>query len=1094
MTIITWKYIKRSLWFYRRTHLGLLLGVALSTAIIIGALVVGDSVRFSLQRLVVDRLGKIEYAMDTGDRFFRAALADDLQKRVQTETAALLKIRGIAINTNTALRVNQVQLLGVDERFGELGVASNIYGDLSSDEIIINERLADKLRVAAGDEVLLRFEKPDALPRDAPLASETDLSISKRFRVKTVASALQFGRFSLQNNQVEPYSVFLARATLAELLGLPERANILLVAEQPNSSLSKAELESAVRSSFQPADAALTLLPLCHSVTELRSGRIFLDPPIVDAARQLFLPMESIYTYFVNDLRVNGRATPYSFASAAGAPIVPHDLKDNEIILNDWTARDLEAKIGDTLALNYFVLGPMRTLVEQSRSFRVAAIVPLRGIYTDADLMPDFPGMSGQENCRDWQAGFPIDYTKIRDKDEKYWDDFRGTPKAFVTLAAAQSMWSNRFGNLTALRFSGITADSLQKALARIIDPASLGFVFQPVQQQGQLAGAQSVNFSQLFIGLSFFLIIAALLLTGLLFVFSAQQRSQESGLLQALGFTAVQVRRLLLIEGACVAVCGGVSGVIAGLAYHQLILLALKTVWADIVGTSALRLYVKPLTLLIGLAAGAGVSMLSLFSVARRQARRPAADLFKGVARLAALTSGNPLFSLVTGIAALSAVLIILVAVRPGRGSEVAGLFFLAGALMLIALLAFADSLIQHAGHQSKRAFTLNASGRKNIALHRRQSLTVIGMLAAGVFITFTVGANRIGSLKNADARSSGTGGFAFWGETALPILGDLSSEKARDVYGLTAETAVVQFRVKDGDDASCLNLNRVANPQLLAVDPRQLDERGAFSFAQIAESVQKDNPWSALDQATENDNIVPAFADQTVIVWGLGKQVGDTLTYVDEQGRTFYVRLVGGLNNSIFQGNVIISESQFIKRYPSASGYRVFLIDSPPDQRGETAANLTWALQDQGLELTPAVERLAEFNKVSNTYLSIFMILGGLGLLIGSFGIGVVLVRQVMERRGELALMRAVGFDRTALRGMVSAEHIFMLIAGIGCGVAASLIAALPGLMTPGTPIPVAAMVVTLLLLLTAGRLWLMLASRWATSGDLLPALRSE
>jgi putative ABC transport system permease protein len=1093
MTISTWKYIKSSLWFYRRTHLGLLLGVALSTAIIVGALVIGDSVRLSLLRLVVDRLGKTEYALDSGDRFFRAALADELQKSLRTETAALLKIRGIAINPNAALRANQVQILGVDARFGKLGAAPNVYGDLNAGEIMINERLANKLRVAAGDEVLLRFEKPDALPRDAPLASDTDFSLSKRFRVKAVAATAQFGRFSLQNNQVTPFSAFLSRATLADILELKERANVLLIAERPGTALSEPELAAAQKAVFQPADVALTLKPLDQSLTELRSDRIFLDPPIVAAAQQLALPQQPIFTYFVNELRCGDHTTPYSFVSAPGAPIVPPALKDDEIILNDWTARDLDAKIGDSLSISYFVLGTMRTLVEQSRSFRIAAIVPLNGIYADGDLMPDFPGLSGQENCRDWDAGFPINYNKIRDKDEKYWDDFRGTPKAFVTLKAAQEMWGNRFGNLTAFRFAGISADSLQKALCCVIDPASLGFVFQPVRQQGQSAGAQSISFSQLFIGLSFFLIIAALLLTGLLFVFSAQQRSQESGLLLALGFRAAQVRRLLLIEGACVAICGGVIGVMAGLAYHQLILLALKTVWADIVGTSALQLYIKPLTLLTGFTAGVGMSLLSLIIVARQYARRSVADLYKGVTRLVSVASGKPLVSLIICISSLIAVLIILVVGRPGRGSEVASLFFLAGALMLIALLAFADWLILRLD-RNRRALTLNAAGRKNIVLRRRQSLTVIGMLAAGVFIAFTVGINRIGSLKNADARSSGTGGFAFWGESSLPIFVDLNSAKIREQYGLTAKADLVELRVKDGDDASCLNLNRISNPRLLAVDTRQLDECGAFSFAQTTDDVPQDHPWRALEHQYADPNVIPAFADQTVIVWGLGKQVGDTLTYIDEQGKSFYVRLVGGLNNSIFQGNVIISESRFIERYPSVSGYRVFLIDASPDQREAAAQNLTWSLQDQGLELTPAAERLAEFNKITNTYLSIFMILGGLGLLIGSFGIGVVLIRQVMERRGELALMRAVGFNRSALRRMVFAEHILLLIASIGCGVAASLIAALPTLLTPGTPIPIVDMLVTLLLLFIVGRMWLLVASRWATSGDLLPALRNE
>ena len=67
------------------------------------------------------------------------------------------------------------------------------------------------------------------------------------------------------------------------------------------------------------------------------------------------------------------------------------------------------------------------------------------------------------------------------------------------------------------------------------------------------------------------------------------------------------------------------------------------------------------------------------------------------------------------------------------------------------------------------------------------------------------------------------------------------------------------------------------------------------------------KENPWSILEQ-TLSDDVLPAIADQSVIVWGLGKSIGDTLTYVDERGESFKVRLVGGLANSIFQGNMFV------------------------------------------------------------------------------------------------------------------------------------------------------------------------------------------
>src|SRR5439155_7977559 len=118
-----------------------------------------------------------------------------------------------------------------------------------------------------------------------------------------------------------------------------------------------------------------------------------------------------------------------------------------------WLADDLQVGVGDEVRLTYYVVGPLRRLEERSQSFRVRRIVPIGGAAADRELMPEFPGVSGAKNCRDWEPGIPVNLDRIRDKDERYWDDYRGTPKAFVTLRAGQAMWNNRFGNLTAIRY-----------------------------------------------------------------------------------------------------------------------------------------------------------------------------------------------------------------------------------------------------------------------------------------------------------------------------------------------------------------------------------------------------------------------------------------------------------------------------------------------------------------------------------------------------------------------------------------------------------------------------------------------------------------
>ena len=112
-----------------------------------------------------------------------------------------------------------------------------------------------------------------------------------------------------------------------------------------------------------------------------------------------------------------------------------------------------------------------------------------------------------------------------------------------MTLAAGQRLWANRFGKLTAIRFpSGVqtatpTADKIEHSLLAKIEPAALGLAFTDVRERALLACEKSQDFGQLFLGFSFFLIVAAFLLTALLFVFQLEQRNAQVGLLRALGF-----------------------------------------------------------------------------------------------------------------------------------------------------------------------------------------------------------------------------------------------------------------------------------------------------------------------------------------------------------------------------------------------------------------------------------------------------------------------------------------------------------------------------------------------------------------------------
>ena len=344
-----------------------------------------------------------------------------------------------------------------------------------------------------------------------------------------------------------------------------------------------------------------------------------------------------------------------------------------------------------------------------------------------------------------------------------------------------------------------------------------------------------------------------------------------------------------------------------------------------------------------------------------------------------------------------------------------------------------------------------------RGCARQRKRSLATVALLASGSFLIIAVEANKLDARQEGAARSSGTGGFALIGESAFPVMQDLNTKAGRDFFGLTQasldKVEFVEMRVRDGDDASCLNLNRAITPRLLGVKPALLDARHAFTFTALEDKALAQQPWTALQHRDPaHPDEIPAVGDEASIQWALGKKIGDTVDFTDEHGNPFKVRIVGAVANSILQGSLMIDEAAFVQRFPGESGYRMFLVDAPSKDRAVVSKILTRMLQDRGLELTPAVDRLNAFNAVQNTYLNTFQMLGALGLLLGSAGLGVVVLRNVLERRGELAVLLAVGFRPRALRRLVLWEHAALQGLGLWLGMFSACLAVLPVLLSPG------------------------------------------
>jgi ABC-type lipoprotein release transport system permease subunit len=929
--------------YYWRTHLGVVLGAALAAMVLTGSLLVGDSVKATLLRQAKLRVGRADVALVGGDHFFRSRLADD----IGADAAPALLLRGSLVRADGAARVNQAQVLGVDARFWKL--APSPADDLPKDALALNERAAAQLGVKLGDTVILRVEKPGFFSKDAPLSGDENDVIAIRAPVARIVSDEAFGRFSLQASQVPPASVFLPLGFLQQRLSFAGRANLLLQS-------ATADFPAAVQAHSTVEDAGLEIRKLAAGGLEVRSPRVFIEPQIVAAAPR---GMQSL-TYLVNELRAGEKAVPYSMVTAVDTPasgFLPAQLGEGETVINQWLADQLGVAVGGKVTLKYFVMGERRQLAEKSREFTVAQILPMDAPHLDASWMPDFPGLSDKKNCRDWQPGFQMDTGRIRDQDEAYWQKYRGTPKAFVNLKIGQEMWGNRWGKVTAIRYPlTMLEGALASELRAKLTPEMVGLSFVPLREQALAATKAPVDFGELFVSFSFFLIIAAAVLTGLLFAFSLEQRNAEAGLLLALGLRPKQVRRLFLAEGAVLAFVGGVLGVIGAVIYTKLVLRALATVWSGAVGSVKFEFAADPVTLPAGLVSSVLVALLAMWLASRRQLRHSARELLTGefASETASVKQKRG-----TAVPTIVAIVALLLAVAIPFFTSGAEAFFSAGSLLLIAGLAFALRWLRALARAAGGLASIAQLGVRNAARRRGRSLATIAVLASGVFMVVAVDSFRHQPLREGDTSNPGTGGFALVGESSTPIYEDLNSAKGREAYALSEEIMrdvhVVPMRVKDGDDASCLNLNRALQPRLVGVKPSELGDRHAFQFSTKAAD------WGLLAVNASAEE-VPGIVDANTLEWSLQKNVGDTIEYRDDAGQPFRVRLVATLTGSLLQGSVLIAENEFVKHFPNSGGYRFFLVACPPEKTRAVREHLSRQLADRGLELVTTAQRLGE------------------------------------------------------------------------------------------------------------------------------------
>jgi putative ABC transport system permease protein len=1168
------RLLSQTVRFHWRTSLAVLFGVIVATAVICGAMIVGDSVRESLRLMALARLGRIDHVLES-PRFFREELATELGNRPEFQesnsdiapvislVSSVQRAQESETGSPSVVRAGKVNLFGVDERFWELTDHDKFEVPVES-EIVLSDRLARQLRATAGDEVSIWLEIPSSLPRESLLGKRDASVIQISVKVKSVLpESLGLGRLGLRPNQQLPLNAFLPLKTMQEALGvarsrptaqdrsgLPARVNSLYVASRNEAGRSPAaaqELTRQLASVLQLSDLDLRLVDQPQQgYFALESTRMILDDYVSESALKLAksvggakFPSSESYIYLANELSTTHNDKTFSMYSVIAGmdfqenpPFGPyqfigpvpahHPLAKDEIVINEWLAKDLQAKLGDTIRVKYHVIGSHGELPEESQEFKLVGILKFEGtIAEDRGLTPEVKGITNVKTLDKWDAPFKMDYARITDRDHAYWNQYKATPKAFVSLERAQDLWRSRYGKLTSIRMArdkdanwGDLESLASSHLIHNLDLERMGMAFAPVKALGLQAAAGTTDFGGLFIGFSLFLIVSAAALVRLLFKLGIERRASEIGLLQALGFSPRQVARLLFCEGLLIVVVGAILGMVAGVGYASLMVYGLKTWWVKAIGTKFLVVSVQPLSLVIGFVIAfvvAGLAVWRAFGQLRTVSVR---GLMAGQIVPAAPSGADKRRSVRTGRTAVACAVITLllsggsilglVPDTPGLGplSWRTVAFFLGGMSCLVAgLSALSWWLDRDSGIAVRgRGFAgLSRLGLRNASRNRSRSVTTVWLIASATFLIVAVAAGQRNPARELPEKFSGNGGFTLVAESSRPILFDLNSEEGRKklnlngpefdaIWNAAGSPTIYPFRVKPGDEASCLNLYQSQLPTVLGA-PRELMERGGFRFVGATQS----NPWTLLTEPAA-DGSVPVFGDMNTLMYSLHKGVGVKLGVPNDQDPQHQLRIAGMFDGAVFQGVLVAAESRFLEVFPEQVGAQYFLIEVPPEHADKVSELLETRLEAYGFDAERVSDRLADFLSVQNTYLSTFQTLGGLGLLLGTLGLAAVMLRNVIERRGEIALLRSVGFSAKQVAILILCETTVLLLWGLVVGTLSALLSMLPHLVSIGADVPWSSAGLMLTSVFVFGTLAALIAVRAALKLPVLATLRAE